>query len=188
MRNHKWALGTWAWKTPHTWVPHFQEYITLNNPPTHHCHLVAGETPSFLDRQESTITHLQWGYEVGWFAEVQGLGRSALSTACCPEGSSKEAAWRNVAEFPWSLEQSSVLQGACCSAPLTLPSRMMSLRSRERPQKESRGESGRSHLGQEGEARGQGHLKQLRTPAGPHLSPVFLSSCLFLLPATIDMH
>lgn len=121
MRNHKWALGTWARKTPHTWVSHFQEYITLNNPPTHHRHLVAGETPSFLDRQESTITHLQWGYAVGWFAEVQGLGCSALSTACYPEGSSKEAAWRIVAEFPWSLERSSVLQGACCSGLLHPP-------------------------------------------------------------------
>lgn len=137
----------------------------------------------------SPQSHLQWGYEVGWFAEVQGLGRSALKTACYPQGSSKEAAWRIVAEFPWSLERSCVLQGACCSAPLTLPSRVTSLGSRGKASEGKERRVGQEPPGSGGRGAGPGAPEAAAHPSRtPPLSPVFLSYCLSLLPATVDMH
>lgn len=86
-------------------------------PHTKHPHSVPTETPFLLDRQGSTITHPQ-RCGAGWFEEIQGLGCSALNTSCYLEGSLKEAGWRIAAERPYSLEGSSVLQGASSN---TLP-------------------------------------------------------------------
>lgn len=64
--------------------------------PTHTPSSLGGqETLSFLDRQGLTSTHFQQGYRMGWFAEVQALGCSALISSCYPGGLLRGGGLRN---------------------------------------------------------------------------------------------